>query len=87
MNEIFQNNEFEYDIFTDQSEVDFNKDLYRNAKNIYYSDDESSIKDLIKMFNYSIYIISNSTFSLLAALMSNVSNPIVYFPSPWKIKI
>jgi len=83
LNDIFQNNEFEYDIFTDQSEVDFNKDLYKNAKNIYYSDDESSIKDLIKMFNYSIYIISNSTFSLLAALMSNVPNPVVYFPSPW----
>lgn len=71
----------EYDIFTDQTSVDMENNLYKNASNIFIGSSPLSV--FLKMLNYKTYIISNSSYSYLAALLSNSEHPHVIYPSPW----
>lgn len=70
-----------YDIFTDQTSVDMENNLYKNASNVYTS--SHPLSDFLKMLNYKTYIISNSSYSYMAALLSNYESPTVVYPSPW----
>ncbi len=70
-----------YDIFTDQTSVDMENNLYKNASNVYTS--SNPLSDFLKMLNYKTYIISNSSYSYMAALLSNSQRPTVVYPSPW----
>jgi len=76
---------FNFDVFTDDKEWVLQNDLFSNAKSINFL--SSSIDDTIitfsKMLEYENYIISNSTFSLIPAILSKSEKKAVYAPTPW----
>ncbi len=76
---------FNFDVFTDDKEWVLQNDLFSNAKKI--NSLSSSIDDTIitfsKMLEYENYIISNSTFSLIPAILSRSEEKAVYVPTPW----
>ena len=61
-----------------------NLSIYKRLNHIYYPD--KSIKPL-KVFRdmcrYKNYIIANSSFSALAAYLSDSDDKIVFYPNPW----
>lgn len=78
------NKNCEFDIFTD--DVDFfpNLKIFKNIDQIYYPD--VSIKPIEVFRNISRYqnfIIANSSFSALAAFLSNSKSKKVVYPDPW----
>ncbi len=76
---------FSYDVFTDDEKWVSNNKIFSNAKKIYHS--SSSVEDTIKTFaeflKYENYIISNSTFSLLPAILNNNRSKNIIAPEPW----
>lgn len=76
---------FNFDVFTDDKEWVLQNNLFSNAKSINFL--SSSIDDTIitfsKMLEYENYIISNSTFSLIPAILSKSEKKAVYVPTPW----
>ena len=76
---------FYFDVFTDDIEwVNSNK-IFSEAKNIFFSSNskEDTIETFAEMLKYENYIISNSTFSLIAASIKEDSNSIIIAPQPW----
>tara|TARA_B100001996_G_scaffold382966_1_gene376550 strand:- start:2819 stop:3670 length:852 start_codon:yes stop_codon:yes gene_type:complete len=75
---------FTYDVFTDDKEWTLNEAVFKDADNIYYSSPsiENTIETFSNFFKYENYIISNSTFSLIPALL-NVENGVTIAPDPW----
>tara|TARA_B110000003_G_C16567198_1_gene502852 strand:+ start:180 stop:1034 length:855 start_codon:yes stop_codon:yes gene_type:complete len=76
---------FNYDVFTDDKEWATSNNLFSDAKNIYSlsSSREDTIFTFSEMLKYENYIISNSTFSLIPAILSKSINKLVYAPTPW----
>lgn len=73
------------DIFTDENHLPF-KDLFskKNINNIYTNNNKTKpVEALQKLSTYSNYIIANSSFSLIASILSAKSNKKVIYPSPW----
>jgi len=78
------NKNCEFDIFTD--DVDFvpNIKIFRNIDQIYYPN--ANIKPLevfCDMSRYQNFIVANSSFSALAAFLSNSKSKKVVYPDPW----
>ena len=73
----------EYDIFSDDINHDFENEIFRNAQNIYLDTDEKAIETFSKMLNYKNYILSNSSFSFLAAFLSTNKKSNILYPYPW----
>ena len=44
---------------------------------------EDTIETFSKMLVFENFIISNSTYSLIAALLSEKDNSNIYYPDPW----
>jgi len=78
-------NNFYFDIFTDDKDWVLKNGTFKEARNIHSS--SSSVEDTLKtfwtLFKYENFIISNSTFSLIPALLSENKNKKIYAPSPW----
>ena len=74
---------FEYDIFTDEIQIDIEEKIYREAKNIYTGENEEVFEVFSNMMHYENYIISNSSFSFFAAFLSSNENTCVIYPDPW----
>jgi len=76
---------FSIDLFTD--DLSLNKIKLENSnikvKNIFSNDDISPLDTLKKMVNYKHFIISNSTFSLIAAYLGETENSTIVYPTPW----
>ena len=73
-----------YDIFTDDISYEPDKKIFVNTEEILYpSNSKSTLESFLEMLNYRYYIISNSTFSALAAILSPVKNKVIIYPSPW----
>ena len=79
----FQN--FQFDVFTDDVEWVKKQKLFKNARDIICSDNsvESTIKDFSKMLSYKHFIISNSTYSLIPAIINEESDSMIIIPEPW----
>ena len=72
------------DIFTDDNNFLPDLNIFNNINNIYYPKENSKSKDdFLKLCNYQYYIIANSSFSALAAYLSQYENKIIYYPTPW----
>lgn len=72
-----------YDIFTDDLNIDRNNDLYMNCNNLIYNPDENPIKVLSKMMSYKNFIIANSSLSFFAAFLGSDKSSIITYPEPW----
>lgn len=78
-------NNFYYDIFTDDVEWVSENELFKDARNVFdrNSFGGSSLDTFLEMLDYENYIISNSTFSFLAAFMGKRLNSTLIKPYPW----
>ncbi len=76
---------FQFDVFTDDIEWVKKQKLFNNAKDVVCSDNsvESTIKDFSRMFSYKHFIISNSTYSLIPAIINEESDSLIIIPEPW----
>ena len=85
INKLLDNNkELQFDIFTDDVNIQLDKKIFKNIRNIYKPiENESSIETLKKMINYKYYITANSSFSAIAAFLSEIGNKIIIYPDPW----
>lgn len=85
INELLtNNNDLQFDIFTDDVNVKLDKKIFKNIRNIYKPiPNENSIDILRTMLNYKYYITANSSFSSIAAFLSEIDNKIVIYPDPW----
>tara|TARA_A100001035_G_scaffold279184_1_gene279917 strand:- start:3044 stop:3898 length:855 start_codon:yes stop_codon:yes gene_type:complete len=76
---------FHYNVFTDDKNwVESNK-LFKDANNIFSDDEniESVKKSFANMLNNENYIVGNSTFPLVAALLSETASSKVLVADPW----
>jgi hypothetical protein len=81
---LINNNDLQFDIFTDDLNVKLDKKIFKNIRNIYKPmPNENSIDILRKMLNYKYYITANSSFSSIAAFLSEIDDKIVIYPDPW----
>jgi len=71
------------DVFTDDE--NFNENNLSNIRinKLYNSQNENPLKLFKEMARYENYIISNSTYSFLAALLGENKNSIICYPNPW----
>ena len=76
---------FFFDIYTDDEDWVKENKIFSNARNLYTS--SSSVEDTIKTFanflRYENYIISNSTFSLIPAILNKNNSNKTFVPNPW----
>jgi hypothetical protein len=76
---------FHYEVFTDDYEWVKSNKVFKNA-NYIHSDNisvENTIKSFGKMINNENFVIGNSTFSLIAAVLSEKENSKVIVADPW----
>jgi hypothetical protein len=78
-------NDIELNIFTDDLSWVQNNDIFSFAQNIYGPEDEPDkvIELFSKMIQQKHFIIGNSTFSLIAAALSEQDDSITIIASPW----
>ena len=76
---------FKYDVFTDDKDWVVNQKLFNEALNIYgpSKDLDSLLYEVSKMMKYEHYIIGNSSFSLIPAVISEVHGSINVVADPW----
>lgn len=76
---------FQFDIFTDDIDWVRNQKIFKDAKNIYGP--SNNLKDLLidvsRMMKYKNYIIGNSSFSLVSAVISCEKDSLVIVAAPW----
>ncbi len=78
-------NNFNYEIFTDDIEWVNKQDCFSDALKIHPpSNEPSEILEIFNaMINFENYIVGNSTFSLVAAVLSETNNSRVIVSDPW----
>jgi len=78
-------NEFEYEIFTDDIDWVKNHSVFHSANDIHYSSasKEDTINAFSRMLMNNNFIISNSTFSLLPAILKENATSKIISPFPW----
>lgn len=83
-------NKFKFDIYTDDPTWVLEQEDFSSAKNIYKPNsvqgknaNKDALENFLKMLFYENYILSNSTYSLLAYEFSFSNNKQVTVPEPW----
>ena len=76
---------FNYEVFTDDIKWVENQDCFFDALKVHPpSDDPTEILKLFcKMLNFENYVVGNSTFSLIAAVLSENDNSQIIVSNPW----
>lgn len=75
--------DFNYSVFTD--DINFvleNPNVFSNYKSL-YTDEKSTLEIFFKMFEFENYVIANSTFSLIPAILNESKKTKVIYPKPW----
>ena len=86
--------EFQFDVFTDDSDWVKSKKIFNEAQTIYYQNylkDNNAQKDNIsdtlsnfsKMFQYKHFIVGNSSFAFWPAFLKDSQDSISIVPTPW----
>lgn len=78
-------NEFEFDIFTDDTNWVQDQNIFSDCKNI-YGEEIDPINSFKEMLHYKHYIIANSTYSFLAAFFGEKKDSKILMPYKWSIK-
>ena len=76
-----------FDVFTDDIEWCEKNPLFNDAISIKQATHKNTINDFIEMTRYKYFVISNSTYSYMAAYLSSWDNKIVISPKPWFKKL
>jgi len=76
---------FSFEVFTDDFKWVSEQQIFKQAKAVHGPKDniDDLLADIKKMFNFENFIIGNSTFSLIPALLSNSKNPLIIVADPW----
>jgi len=76
---------FSFTVFTDDKTWVQEHKIFDDANNIFSSSNSKSdtLNTFAEMLKFENYIISNSTFSLMASLLSQTNRSIIYIPDPW----
>lgn len=78
------NKNFVFDIFTDDVNFVPNSKIFKNLNHVFYPDKKTKPLEVFSdMCRYRHYIIANSSFSALAAYLSNSDQKVVVYPDPW----
>ena len=78
------NKNCEFDIFTDDLDFVPNIKIFRNIDQIYYPDANIKPLEVFRdMSRYQNFIVANSSFSALAAFLSNSKSEKVVYPHPY----
>ena len=77
--------DFSFEVFTDDVDWVSEQKIFDKAKAIYGPTDniDDLLIDFTKMFDFENFIIGNSTFSLIPALLSKSKTPLIIFADPW----
>ena len=79
--------DFNFNVFTDDVEWCKNNSLFNEAVSIKEASLENTIDHFIEMTTYKNFIISNSTYSYMAAYLSTEVGKVVVEPKPWFKKL
>jgi len=79
--------DFNFNVFTDDVEWCKNNSLFNKAVSIKEASLENTIDHFIEMTTYKNFIISNSTYSYMAAYLSTEVGKMVVEPKPWFKKL
>ena len=79
--------DFNFNVFTDDVEWCKNNSLFNKAVSIKEASLENTIDHFIEMTTYKNFIISNSTYSYMAAYLSTEIGKVVVEPKPWFKKL
>lgn len=76
---------FEFDVFSDDIEWAKSQKIFINANKFWEYDDgeKVNLRDFKELLNFKHFVISNSTFSLIPAVINSSFNGIVLFPKNW----
>ena len=76
---------FNYTVFTDDYDWVINSNIFTDAKKIVYSSNsiDDTLETFAEMLSYENFIVGNSTFSLVPALLSNSKNKKIFVADPW----
>jgi len=76
---------FEFNIFTDDIDWVKKHKIFNSAKNINYSSNskKDTINTFSEMLKHNNFIISNSTFSLIPAILKENETSKIFTPFPW----
>ena len=76
---------FNYSVFTDDYEWVVSNNIFNDAKKIIYSSNsvDDTLESFTEMLSYENFIVGNSTFSLVPALLSNARNKKIIIADPW----
>ena len=78
------NKNYKFDIFTDDLDFVPNIKIFKNIDQIYYPDANIKPLEVFRdMSRYQNFIVANSSFSALAAFLSNSKSEKVVYPHPW----
>lgn len=73
-----------FDVYSDDPKLKLDSKIFKNINNLFLPTiNEKPINVLRKMLNYKNYVIANSSFSAIAAYLSEFDNKVVIYPSPW----
>ena len=74
---------FEITIFTDDYSLKIEDFKKFNVTKLFNDKNEDALETFKKMTQFQNFIISNSTFSFLAAFLGQEKNSHIYYPQPW----
>ena len=77
---------FHYSVFTDDYEWVVSCNIFNDAEKIIESSNSTNdtfLEDFAEMLTYENFIVGNSTFSLVPALLSDAKNKIIIIADPW----
>ena len=76
---------FSFSVFTDDEVWVKENTLFNEAENVFYSTNskDDTLFTFSQMLNYENFIVANSTFSLLAGLLTQTENTFILVPDPW----
>ncbi len=76
---------FSFSVFTDDKRWVREHKIFDDANNVFFSSNSKSdtLDTFAEMLKFENYIISNSTFSLMASLLSQTVGSLIYIPDPW----
>jgi len=75
---------FTYSIFTDDEEF-IKNEIFKDSVNIYIANSKSrnTLDDFLLLSSFENFIVGNSTFSLIAALLGEVDESLILTANPW----
>ena len=78
-------NNFSYEVFTDDYKWTSKQKIFQDSLKIHSDDNtvSNTISMFVEMLNFENFIVGNSTFSLIPALLKESNNSKIIIANPW----